>query len=465
MSEKTTGEIPNKVDPVDEVLPPARLFTLGLQHVLVMYAGAIAVPLIVGGALKMPKDQIAFLINSDLLCCGLITIIQSLGVGKLGIRLPVMMGVTFAAVGPMVAMAGNPELGINAILGSGIAAGIFGMVFAPLVSRCLPLFPPVVTGTIISVIGISLMRVTVNWAAGGNPTIRDAASGQMVPNPTYGAPEHLAIAGLVLASVLLITRFGRGFMSNVAVLLGILVGFGVSMALGKVSFAGIDNAPWVAMVDPLHFGMPIFDPVSIATMCLVMIVVMVESLGMFLAIGDLTGRKVTRDDLTRGLRVDGLGTLVGGLLNTFPHTSFSQNVGLVGVTGVKSRWVCVVGGGILMAFALFPKMAHIIASVPQFVLGGAGIVMFGMVAATGIKILMGANLGGNRNNLYVVAVSLGLGMIPLVSPTFFHAMPKALGPLLHSGILLAAISAVLLNLFLNGAGRKGSVDSVPAHAH
>lgn len=465
MSEKTTGEIPNKVDPVDEVLPPARLFTLGLQHVLVMYAGAIAVPLIVGGALKMPKDQIAFLINSDLLCCGLITIIQSLGVGKLGIRLPVMMGVTFAAVGPMVAMAGNPELGINAILGSGIAAGIFGMVFAPLVSRCLPLFPPVVTGTIISVIGISLMRVTVNWAAGGNPTIRDAASGQMVPNPTYGAPEHLAIAGLVLASVLLITRFGRGFMSNVAVLLGILVGFGVSMVLGKVSFAGIDNAPWVAMVDPLHFGMPIFDPVSIATMCLVMIVVMVESLGMFLAIGDLTGRKVTRDDLTRGLRVDGLGTLVGGLLNTFPHTSFSQNVGLVGVTGVKSRWVCVVGGGILMAFALLPKMAHIIASVPQFVLGGAGIVMFGMVAATGIKILMGANLGGNRNNLYVVAVSLGLGMIPLVSPTFFHAMPKALGPLLHSGILLAAISAVLLNLFLNGAGRKGSVDSVPAHAH
>lgn len=465
MSEKTTGEIPNKVDPVDEVLPPARLFTLGLQHVLVMYAGAIAVPLIVGGVLKMPKDQIAFLINSDLLCCGLITIIQSLGVGKLGIRLPVMMGVTFAAVGPMVAMAGNPELGINAILGSGIAAGIFGMVFAPLVSRCLPLFPPVVTGTIISVIGISLMRVTVNWAAGGNPTIRDAASGQMVPNPSYGAPEHLAIAGLVLASVLLITRFGRGFMSNVAVLLGILVGFGVSMALGKVSFAGIDNAPWVAMVDPLHFGMPIFDPVSIATMCLVMIVVMVESLGMFLAIGDLTGRKVTRDDLTRGLRVDGLGTLVGGLLNTFPHTSFSQNVGLVGVTGVKSRWVCVVGGGILMAFALFPKMAHIIASVPQFVLGGAGIVMFGMVAATGIKILMGANLGGNRNNLYVVAVSLGLGMIPLVAPTFFHAMPKALGPLLHSGILLAAISAVLLNLFLNGAGRKGSVDSVPAHAH
>lgn len=138
---------------------------------------------------------------------------------------------------------------------------------------------------------------------------------------------------------------------------------------------------------------------------------------------------------------------------------------MVGVTGVKSRWVCVLGGVILIAFALLPKMAHIIASVPQFVLGGAGIVMFGMVAATGIKILMGANLGGNRNNLYVVAVSLGLGMIPLVSPTFFHAMPTALGPLLHSGILLSAISAVVLNVFLNGFGKGESLDSASAHAH
>jgi NCS2 family nucleobase:cation symporter-2 len=365
----------------------------------------------------------------------------------------------------MVAMAVSPELGINAILGSTIAAGIFGMIFAPLVARCLPLFPPVVTGSIIAIIGISLMKVTVNWAAGGQPMIKDVASGQMVNNPNYGSLENLAIAGLVLLTIMLITRYGRGFMANVGVLIGMLVGFFVSMALGKVSFEGLGAAPWVAIVEPMHFGMPIFDPVSIATMCLVMIVVMVESLGMFLALSDLTGRRVMRNDLTRGLRTDGLGTLIAGFFNTFPHTSFSQNVGLVGVTGVKSRWVCVLGGVILIAFALLPKMAHIIASVPQFVLGGAGIVMFGMVAATGIKILMGANLGGNRNNLYVVAVSLGLGMIPLVSPTFFHAMPTALGPLLHSGILLSAISAVVLNVFLNGFGKGESLDSASAHAH
>ena len=466
MSNNSTG-VASQIDPVDEVLPPVRLFTLGLQHVLVMYAGAIAVPLIIGGALKMPRDQIAFLINSDLLVCGLVTIIQSLGMGPFGIRLPVMMGVTFAAVGPMVAMAVSPDLGINAILGSTIAAGIFGMIFAPMVARALPLFPPVVTGSIIAIIGISLMKVTVNWAAGGQPMIKDVVSGQMVNNPSYGSLDNLAIAGLVLLTIMLITRYGRGFLSNVGVLLGMLVGFFVSMALGKVSFEGLDAAPWVAIVDPMHFGMPIFDPVSIATMCLVMVVVMVESLGMFLALGDLTGRRMTRNDLTRGLRTDGLGTLIAGFFNTFPHTSFSQNVGLVGVTGVKSRWVCVLGGVILMAFALFPKMAHIIASVPQFVLGGAGIVMFGMVAATGIKILMGANLNSNRNNLYVVAVSLGLGMIPLVAPTFFHAMPKALGPLLHSGILLCAISAVVLNVFLNGSGRGDSLDaeSLSSHAH
>ena len=465
MSDQTRTSRPLELDPVDQCPPGGRLFTLALQHVLVMYAGAIAVPLIVGGALKLPKDQIAFLINADLLCCGLVTIIQALGVGRFGIRLPIMMGVTFAAVGPMVAMAGDPTLGINAILGSGIAAGLFGILFAPLVSRSLPLFPPVVTGSIIAVIGISLMPVAINWSAGGQARIRDVVSGQLIDNPSYGSLDHLAIAGLVLLIVLAITRYGRGFISNVAVLLGMGVGFGIAIALGRVNFDGISDQPWISIVTPLHFGMPIFDPVSIATMCLVMVVVMVESLGMFLALGDLTDRQLTRDDLTRGLRTDGLGTLIGGFMNTFPHTSFSQNVGLVGVTGVKSRWVCVAGGAILMAFGLFPKMALIIASVPQYVLGGAGLVMFGMVAATGIKIMLSADMRGNRYNLYIVALSISAGMIPMVAPTFFHNMPAALAPLLHSGILLAAITAVGLNLFFNGSRSKTGENDLVPHAH
>ena len=436
------------VHPVDEVLPLGRLSLLGVQHVLVMYAGAVAVPLIVGGALKLPKEQLALLINADLFACGLVTLIQALGFWRFGIRLPVMMGVTFAAVSPMIVMAVNPEIGINGIFGAVMAAGVFGILVAPVISWMLPMFPPVVTGSIISVIGISLMRVGINWAAGApSPTMMTAAG--PVPNPAYGAPANLAIAALVLVFILLVIRFMKGFVANIAVLLGLVLGMLVAIALGRVSFANLGAVPWFAMVRPFQFGAPAFHFGAVLTMCLVMVVVMIESLGMFLALSEVTGKPLSQRQLSDGLRVDGLGTLIGGIFNTFPYTSFSQNVGLVGVTGVRSRYVCVMGGGILLALGLVPKLAFVVASVPMFVLGGAGIVMFGMVAATGIRILGGVDFQGNRNNLYIVAISIGFGMIPLVADKFFSHMPKALEPLLGSGILLASLTAVILNLFFN----------------
>jgi NCS2 family nucleobase:cation symporter-2 len=449
-------------EPVDEKLPAGKLFALGMQHVLVMYAGAIAVPLIIGGALHLPKTQIAFLISADLFCCGIATLIQSLGIWKFGIRLPVMMGVTFAAVGPMVAMAGQPDLGILGIYGAVIAAGIFGLAIAPLMSRLVQYFPPVVTGTIITIIGISLMGVGINWAAGGQPNIKQLVNGVLttVPNPAYGSLENLGVALVVLISILLITKYAKGFISNIAVLLGLAIGFIIALAMGKVSFFGLAEASWFEMIRPFHFGMPTFELGAILGMCMVMIVVMVESTGMFLALADITGKKLDQNDLAKGLRMDGLGTVIGGIFNTFPYTSFSQNVGLVGVTGVKSRFVCVAAGVILIAFGLFPKMAHVAASIPQFVLGGAGIVMFGMVAATGIKILTNVDFNGNRNNLFIVAVSIGVGMIPLVAPTFFKFMPTYLSTILHSGILLTSIMAVVLNLFFNG---KSGADEARRH--
>jgi NCS2 family nucleobase:cation symporter-2 len=436
------------VHPVDEVLPFGKLSLLGIQHVLVMYAGAVAVPLIVGGALKLPKEQLALLINADLFACGLVTLCQALGIWRFGIRLPVMMGVTFAAVSPMVVMATNPEIGITGIFGAVIAAGVFGILVAPLISWMLPMFPPVVTGSIISIIGISLMRIGINWAAGApSPTMMTPAG--PVPNPAYGAPGNLAIAAVVLLAILLIIRFVKGFFANIAVLLGLILGMLISIALHRVSFANIGAVPWFAVVKPFQFGMPTFHFGAVLTMCLVMVVVMIESLGMFLALSEITGKPLTQKQLSDGLRTDGLGTLIGGIFNTFPYTSFSQNVGLVGVTGVRSRYVCVMGGGILLALGLIPKLAFVVASVPQFVLGGAGIVMFGMVAATGIRILGGVDFQGNRQNLYIVAISLGFGMIPLVADKFFSQMPKTLGPLLGSGILLASIAAVVLNLYFN----------------
>jgi xanthine permease len=375
--------------PVDQKLPLLKLFALGMQHVLVMYAGAIAVPLIVGGALHLPKAEIAYLISADLFCCGLVTIIQSMGIWKFGIRMPVMMGVTFAAVGPMVAMANNPDLSITHIYGAVIASGFFCVLAAPYMSRLVRYFPPVVTGSVITVIGISLMGVGINWAAGGQPVVGRLIDGVFVnvPNPDYGAPLSLSIALMVLLSILLITKYAKGFIANISVLLGMGIGFAIALALGKVGFEGLGNAAWFSMIRPFHYGLPQLDVGSIVSMCLVMVVTMIESTGMFMALGEIVERDVDDKTLAKGLRADGLGTIIGGIFNTFPYTSFSQNVGLVGVTGIRSRYVCIAAGVLLACFGLFPKMAHIAASIPQFVLGGAGIVMFGMVAATGVKIL------------------------------------------------------------------------------
>jgi NCS2 family nucleobase:cation symporter-2 len=531
------------VHPVDERLPTGRLAALGLQHVLVMYAGAVAVPLIIGRALKLSPEQVAMLISADLFCCGLVTLIQSFGMTQwFGIKLPVMMGVTFAAVGPMVAMANaNPgTAGAQAIFGAIIGAGVVSMLIAPIVGRLLRYFPPVVTGTIIAVIGISLMRVGIGWAVGGPANLAqftdvpklvaavdkarlDAASASgaaaalgaasspaaaaapqtaaataavnaagnsanasnppaapasaaaapaikltgpipQANNPNYGALDNLAIAAFVLVAILLISKYGSGFVANISVLLGIIAGCVLAVGLGKMSFDKVGKAQWFDIVTPFAFGMPTFDGVLILTMVLVMIVVMIESTGMFLALSDITGKKIGQAELTAGLRTDGLGTLIGGIFNTFPYTSFSQNVGLVGVTGVRSRFVCVAAGIIMIVLGLLPKMAALVEAVPQFVLGGAGLVMFGMVAATGIRILAGVDFKGNRHNLYIVAVSIGFGMIPLVAPRWTQHMNPQLHPLLESGILLTALSAVALNLFFNGGqgDERAAIDAAKA---
>jgi len=483
------------VHPVNEILPSGKLLTLGFQHVLVMYAGAVAVPLIVGRALQLTPEQVAFLISADLFVCGVVSIIQSFGATRwFGIKLPVMMGVTFAAVGPMVAIANsNPGVeGARMLFGAIIGAGVISMLIAPIVSRMLRFFPPVVTGTIILVIGVTLMRVGINWIF-GNPvgptapklvdpahaewleTVR--AMGGTVPevpagltlaptfsNPAYAAPINIAVSAIVLVTILLVARFGRGFVANVSVLIGIIVGGIIATFLGMMHFDRVAGAEWFELVTPLRFGMPIFDPIMILTMTLVMIVVMIESTGMFLALGEMCNRRIEQRSLAAGLRTDGLGTLIGGLFNTFPYTSFSQNVGLVGVTGVRSRFVCVAGGAIMIVLGLIPKMASLVESLPIAVLGGAGIVMFGMVAATGIRILAKVDFQRNRNNLFIVAVSLGFGMIPLVAPNFMMWMPHAIHPLVESGILLAAIMAVLLNAFFNGTALVAPEDEARAAA-
>jgi NCS2 family nucleobase:cation symporter-2 len=347
-----------------------------------------------------------------------------------------------------------------------IAAGIFGILAAPFISRLLSLFPPVVTGTIILVIGISLMRVGINWAGGGLPTLTKLVDGVpgAFPNPGYGQLQGLGIALFVLLVILGLIKWGSGFVANVAVLLGIVAGAMLASVLGVMHFEKVAAASWGAIVIPFRFGIPQFHLVPIITMCIVMIVVMIESLGMFLALGEITGKAIDRDALTRGLRADGVGTLLGGIFNTFPYTSFSQNVGLVSVTGVRSRWVTVAGGCIMLLLGLLPKMAALVEAVPLVVLGGAGLVMFGMVAATGARILTAVDFRNNRYNLFVVAISVGFGMIPLAAPNFFRNLPHDLQPLLESGILLCALVAVMLNAFFNGVGSKAAAEADAAAA-
>jgi NCS2 family nucleobase:cation symporter-2 len=334
------------------------------------------------------------------------------------------------------------------------------------------------------------MRIGINWIFGNpvgptapsivNPehakwlsevTAASAAPGSMlkpvpqglslmpsVLNPRYADLTGVGIAGIVLVSILLIARFARGFIANISVLLGIVVGAGVAAVMGLMTFEKVAKAKWLDIVLPFEIATPTFDPILIVTMTLVMIVVMIESTGMFLALGEMTGRKVDQPALARGLRTDGLGTLIGGIFNTFPYTSFSQNVGLVAVTGVRSRWVCVAGGLILVILGILPKMAALVESLPTVVLGGAGVVMFGMVAATGIRILAGVDFRTNRYISLIVAISIGIGMIPLVAPNFKQWMPHAVHPLIDSGILLSTVSAVVLNLYFNGArGDDGAV--------
>lgn len=448
---------------VDALLPAPKLFALGLQHVLVMYAGAVAVPLIIGGALGLDPAQRAVLINADLLACGLATLVQAFGLPGVGIRMPVMMGVTFASVAPMLAMinaakdaatkggaAFAPTEVLLAIYGAVIAAGIFALLAAPLIGRLMPLFPPVVTGTIITVIGISLMRIGVGWAEGPVTVFAVVDGvGKVIPNPNRDALDGLAIALFVLVAILALTKFARGFLGNIAVLLGIVLGGLLAFGLGKMNLAPVAKAPWFDVVLPFQFGIPTFALIPVLTMCVVMIVVMIESTGMFLALGEMTGRKVDAAALTRGLRADGVGTIIGGIFNTFPYTSFSQNVGLVGVTGVRSRYVAVAGGLIMLALGFLPKLATLVGAIPVEVLGGAGLVMFGMVAATGIRILGGVDFAANRNNLFIVAIAIGFGLIPLIAPAFFKNFPADLKPLLDSGIILTTLVAVLLNVWFN----------------
>ncbi|MFI6427937.1 nucleobase:cation symporter-2 family protein [Promicromonospora sp. NPDC050880] len=419
------------VHPVDEVPRFTRLFPLGLQHVLAMYAGAVAVPLIVGGALGYSAADLAFLISADLFVAGIASIIQSVGFWRFGVRLPIMQGVTFAALGPMISIGTTYD--ITAVFGATIACGLFMLLVAPFFSVLLRFFPPIVTGTVILVIGVSLMDVAAGWITNNGPS---------------AAPSDLALAAGTLLFIVLVERFAPPAVARVSVLLGLVAGTLVALPMGKADFSGVGEAGWFALITPLHFGIPTFPVAAVLSMLVVGLVIMTETTGDMIAVGEITGRPVTPRRLADGLRADGLSTALGGLFNTFPYTAFAQNVGLVSLTGVSSRFVATAAGAILVVLGLVPKVGAVVGGVPSAVLGGAGIALFGMVAASGIRSL--AKVTFTSRNILVVALSLGVALLPTVRPEIYANLPEWFRLIFDSGISAGAISAILLNLLLNG---------------
>jgi xanthine permease len=425
----------SEVHPVDARLPIAQLGTLGLQHVLAMYAGAVAVPLIVGGALKLSPGQLAYLINADLLVSGIATLIQCVGVWRFGIRLPIMQGCTFAAVTPMV-LIGTTQGGLPAVYGAVIVSGLLVVAVAPYFAKIVRFFPPLVTGTIITIIGMSLLPVAARWAAGG------------AGSPSYGEPRNIALAAAVLLLILAVYRLSQGFLGRVAVLVGIAAGTLAAIPLGFTDFSNVGSADLFGISTPFAFGLPTFQITAIVSMCVVMLVSMTETTGDFVAVAEMTGSELTPRRLADGLRADGFSTALGGVFNTFPYTAFAQNVGLVGLTGVRSRWVVATAGGILVLLGLIPMLGAVIAAIPQPVLGGAGIAMFGTVAASGIRTLTKVSFEGNHN-LVIVAVSIGVAAIPVGAPDFYDKFPDWAQTILNSGISTGSLLVIALNLVFN----------------
>ncbi len=420
----------------ESTLPAGRLsawrtVVFGIQHVLVMYTGCVAVPLVFGAAVGLDKTTIAILVNADLLVAGVITVVQAAGIGKLlGVRLPVIAGASFTAVNPMILI--GQQYGLSAVYGAMIAAGIFGILVAVPFARLLRYFPPIVRGAAVTMIGLSLIGNAVTMIFEGRS-----------PDGT-----RFALAAGVIGVIVALMRYGRGFFAQSAVLIALVGGTAVAAACSLTDFAGVGDAGWLGLPNPFRFGAPEFPIAGIVSMCLVMLVVFAESTAYLLAVSDYAGEPMDRGRLARGLAADGVSAAIAGCLNSFPDTVFAQNVSLVRITGVVSRAAAVLAGVLLVLLGLVPKMGEVVASLPGAVIGAVSLVMFATVAGVGIATLARADLGRD-DNLLIVSLAVGIGMVPIVSPQIYEGLPDAVRIVLGGAITSTVLVAFVLNLIFN----------------
>lgn len=422
--------------PEDENLGFTANLMYGLQHVLTMYGGIVAVPLIVAEAAGMSAADAGLLVTACLFMGGVATLLQTLGLPFFGCRLPLVQGVSFAGVATMVSIL-HTGGGMQGVLGAVMYASVLGLIIAPVFSRITKFFPPLVNGCVITVIGMSLMPVAAHWAMGGNAKSAD-----------YGSMGNIGLAGLSLFMVLLFSKLGNAMLSRLSILVAIVGGTVTAVFVGKADFSQVFSGPIFAVPTPLHFGWPTFDMAATISMFIVILVILVETSADVLAVGEIVDSPVDGRRLGDGLRADMLSSIVAPIFGGFTQSAFAQNVGLVAVTGVKSRFVVAFSGLILIVFGVLPVMGRIVACVPPSVLGGAGLVLFGTVAASGIRTLAKVEYNNNMN-LIIVATSVSAGLLPVVAPKFYDQFPEWFATIFHSGISATALVAVTLNLVYN----------------
>ncbi|OOF71490.1 uracil-xanthine permease family protein [Rodentibacter caecimuris] len=419
--------------PVDSKPSIGLTLLLAVQHLLAALGGIIAVPLVLGNALQLPVEDTIVLVNAALLVSGIVTIIQCQGIGPIGLRLPSVMGTSFTFVAAALAI-GFSEYGVAGILGSSLAGSLVMIIGSFFMTHVRKLFPPVVTGVVVMMIGLSLIPVAVDWFAGGQKN-----------DAHYADPANLAMASFVLILVVALVQWGKGIFSAAAIVIGIFVGYLVALLLGWIDFDNIKNAELFAIPHPLHFGLS-FPISGIIGMSIAYLVTIVESSGNFLALGNATQTDITGKHMRGGVLCDGLGSALAAIMSTTPFSSFSQNIGVISLTGVASRYVVTIMGVLLLLAGVFPVFGALIVSIPMPVLGGAGLIMFAMIIAAGIQML--DKVERSKRNGLIIAISIGCGLAVTTRPELLDKLPAFFKEILGSGITVGSLLALILNLIL-----------------
>ena len=416
---------------VDDNPSLSKKILFGLQHIFAAFGGIVVVPLVIAGALGFDGKTTTTLISATILASGLATIIQAKGVGRAGSKVACIMGTDFTFVSPSISV--GSVLGLPGIIGATILGAFFEIILSFFIKPLMKLFPPLVTGTVVCLIGLTLLPVSIDWAAGGSGSAE------------YGSMLNISIAIAVLIITLALNHYGKGLLSSASILIGMVVGYIICIPFGLVDFAPIREAGWLSFPKIFEYGVQ-FELKALIAFLPAYFVTTIETVGCLKAVGETSQVEMNEKRVGSGVLADGIGSIIGGLLGSFPNTSFSQNVGLISLTKVASRYVAVAAGAILVCLGFLPKLAALINSIPQPVLGGVGIVMFGTVAAAGIKTLSRVKL--TERNLLIIATAIGLGLGVTFRPEFIEQLPEALKMIFASGISTGTIVALILNLVL-----------------